>query len=125
MGIKQYYDEVQTNVAGLKIIYASGTGAGAANLTSVKGVASIAETATGKYTVTLNHKVQKLLWVQGIVVDPTSVDDWSVAVETDLTTNNAFGIFVTKSGTATDLTTDEKLLLVIHVQDSSTLPAGR
>lgn len=125
MGIKQYYDEIQTNVAGLKIIYASGTGAGAANLTSVKGVASIAETATGKYTVTLDHKVQKLLWVQGIVVDPTSVDDWSVAVETDLTTNNAFGIFVTKSGTATDLTTDEKLLLVIHVQDSATLPAGR
>lgn len=125
MGIKQYYSEMQTNVPGLKIIYASGTGAGAANLTSVKGVASIAETATGKYTVTLNHKVNKLLFLSAMVVDPTSVDDWSVAVETDLTTNNAFGILVTKSGTATDLTTDEKLLLVIHVQDSSTLPAGR
>lgn len=125
MSRHQYYEEIQTNVAGLKIIYASGTGAGAANLTSVKGVASIAETATGKYTVTLNHKVKQLLWVQGVVVDPTSVDDWEVSVETDLTTNNAFGIFVTKSGTAADLTTDEKLLLVIHVQDSSTLPAGR
>jgi len=125
MSRPQYYEEIQTNVAGLKIIYASGTGAGAANLTSVKGVASIAETATGKYTVTLKHKVKRLLWVQGVVVDPTSVDDWEVSVETDLTTNNAFGILVTKSGTAADLTTDEKLLLVIHVQDSSTLPAGR
>lgn len=125
MGIKQYYSEVQTNVSGLKIIYASGTGAGAANLTSVKGVASIAETATGKYTVTLDHKVQKLLWMQGVVVDPTTVDDWEVTIETDLTSNNAFGILVTKSGTAADLTTDEKLLLVIHVQDSATLPAGR
>lgn len=125
MGIKQYYSEMQTNVPGLKIIYASGTGAGAANLTSVKGVASIAETATGKYTVTLNHKVNKLLFLSAMVVDPTSVDDWEVSIETDLTSNNAFGILVTKSGTATDLTTDEKLLLAIHVQDSSTLPAGR
>jgi hypothetical protein len=125
MARPQFYNEIQTNVPGLKIIYASGTGAGAAALTSVKGVASIAETATGKYTVTLNHKVKQLLWVQGIVVDPTTVDDWQVTVETDLTTNNAFGILVTKSGTATDLTTDEKLLLVIHVQDSATLPAGR
>lgn len=123
MGIKQYYSESMSNVPGLLTIYAEGTGAGAANLTSVKGVVSIAETATGAYTVTLNHKVNGLLWVSGQVIDVTSPDDWAVTLTSDLTSGNSFGILVTKSGTATDLTTDEQLKLKIDVAWSATLPS--
>lgn len=122
--INQQYGEIKTNVPSVVKIFARGTGAGAANLTSVKGVTSIAETATGKYTVTLPRKYQGLLMVSGIVIDPTSVDDWEVSLESDLTTNQTFGILVTKSGTAADLTTDEKLLLEITLEDSAVKPAG-
>lgn len=122
--VHQFNSEIQSNVSGVVKIFARGTGAGAANLTSVKGVTSIAETATGKYTVTLDRKFQGLLMVSGVVIDPTSVDDWEVSLESDLTSNQTFGILVTKSGTATDLTTDEKLLLEITVQDSATKPAA-
>lgn len=122
--VHQFNSEIQSNVSGVVKIFARGTGAGAANLTSVKGVTSIAETATGKYTVTLDRKFQGLLMVSGIVIDPTSVDDWEVSLESDLTSNQTFGILVTKSGTATDLTTDEKLLLEITVQDTATKPAA-
>lgn len=124
MGIKQYQCESMTNAPGLLTIFAEGTGAGAANLTSVKGVASIAETATGEYTVTLNHKVNGLLWVGGQVIDVTTPDDWAVTLKTDLTSGNAFGILVTKSGTATDLTTDEQLKLRIDVQWTAALPSA-
>lgn len=122
--VHQFNSEIQSNVSGVVKIFARGTGAGAANLTSVKGVTSIAETATGKYTVTLDRKFQGLLMVSGVVIDPTSVDDWEVSLESDLTSNQTFGILVTKSGTATDLTTDEKLLLEITVQDTATKPAA-
>lgn len=124
MAIKQRFSEMQVNLPGVVKIFARGTGAGAANLTSVKGVTSIAETATGKYTVTLPQKFAGLLMVSGIVIDPTSVDDWEVSLESDLTSNQTFGILVTKSGTATDLTTDEKLLLEITLQDTAAKPAG-
>lgn len=122
--VHQFNSEIQSNVSGVVKIFARGTGAGAANLTAVKGVTSIAETATGKYTVTLDRKFQGLLMVSGVVIDPTSVDDWEVSLESDLTSNQTFGILVTKSGTATDLTTDEKLLLEITVQDSAVKPAA-
>lgn len=122
--VHQKYGEIRTNVPGVSIIYGRGTGAGAANLTAVKGVTSIAETATGKYTVTLDRKYKGLLMFNAIVIDPTSVDDWEVSLESDLTSNQTIGILVTKSGTATDLTTDEKLLLEITLQDTATLPAG-
>lgn len=122
--VHQKYGEIRTNVPGVSIVYARGTGAGAANLTAVKGVTSIAETATGKYTVTLDRKYKGLLMFNGVVIDPTSVDDWEVSLESDLTSNQTIGILVTKSGTATDLTTDEKILLEITLQDTATLPAG-
>lgn len=122
--IHQQFPLKGSNLTGVVKIYARGTGAGAANLTAVKGVTSIAETATGKYTVTLDRKYAGLLMVTGIVIDPTSVDDWEVTLESDLTSNQTFGILVTKSGTAADLTTDEKLLLEITVQDTKALPAG-
>lgn len=122
--VHQLNCEVMSAQSGVVMIFARGTGAGAANLTSVKGVTSIAETATGKYTVTLDRKFQGLLMVSGVVIDPTSVDDWEVTLESDLTSNQTFGILVTKSGTATDLTTDEKLLLQIVVQDTAAKPAA-
>jgi hypothetical protein len=122
--VHQKFGEIQVNLPGVSKVFARGTGAGAANLTSVKGVTSIAETATGKYTVTLDRKYKGLLMVTGIIIDPSSVDDWEVTLESDLTSNQTFGILVTKSGTAADLTTDEKLLLEITLQDTAGLPAG-
>lgn len=124
MTIKQHFEELQHNVPSLVKLFARGTGAGAANLTSVKGVTSIAETATGKYTITLPRKFAGLVMLTGTVIDPTGVDDWNVSLESDLTNNQTIGILVTKSGTATDLTTDEKLLLEISLMDSAQKPAA-
>lgn len=121
---QKFQGKIQTNLPGVSKVYARGTGAGAANLTAVKGVTSIAQTATGKYTITLDRKFAGLLMVSGIVIDPTSVDDWEVSLEGDLASNQTIGILVTKSGTATDLTTDEKLLLEITLQDTAAKPAG-
>lgn len=122
--IHQKYSRITTNVPSVTKVYARGTGAGAANLTGIKGVTSIAQTATGKYTITLDRKYKGLLAFNGSVIDVTSVDDWAVALESDLTSNQTIGILVTKSGTATDLTTDEKLLLEITLQETAMLPAG-
>lgn len=107
----------------LVVLACKGTGAGAAALTSLSsraGVTSVAETDTGKYTVTLDAKYQELRSFHGTVIDPTGVDDWEVVVETDLTANTAtFGIAVFKGGTLTDLTTDEKLMMTIVLKNTS------
>lgn len=104
-------------------LFCKATGAGAANLTSLSsrcGVSSIAETATGKYTVTLDQPYRELRYLDGTVIDPGSVDDWEVVVETDLTANTkTFAIAVFKGGTLTDLTTDEKLMLMIVLKNTS------
>ena len=126
MTINQYYSEVVTNVPGVTKIFARGTGAGgAASLTSVKGVTSIAyNAATGNYTVTLPRKFAGLLMVSGVVIDATSADDAQITLSSDLTSNQTFGILVTRAGTAIDLATDEKLLLEITLEDTNTKPAG-
>lgn len=106
-------------------LFCKATGAGAAALTSLSsrcGVSSIAQTATGKYTVTLDAKYQELRACLGTVIDPAagSPDDWSVTVEADLVANAAtFGIAIWKGGAAADLTTDEKLMLMIVLKNTS------
>jgi hypothetical protein len=62
--------------------------------------------------------------VIGNVIDVTTPDDWEVNVTTDLTSNLTIGIAIYKGGVAADLSTDEKLLLTIILQDSAVKPAG-
>ena len=113
---------------GAVLIFGGGTGAAASALTAVKGagVSSIAETATGKYTITLTDKWNTFLFFSGVVIDTTTVDDWAVTVEEELvSTSKTVKILVTKSGTATDLTTDEKLKFMLAVSNTSQPPTAR
>ena len=109
----------------LVVLAVKATGGGAAaDLTALSaraGVTSINyNAATGKYTVTLDAKYQELRHLSGTVLDPTAVDDWEVVLETDLTANTAtFNICVFKGGVLTDLTSDEKLMLLIVLKNSS------
>lgn len=105
------------------LIFGKGTGAGAANLTALQSaaaIASIAETATGLYTVTLADKYNSLLWCSGAVIDANSPDDWEVSVVSeDVAGAKTISIAVFKGGTLTDLTTDEKLMLQIVCSNSA------
>lgn len=124
MTINQFYSESYSNVPSVVKVFARGTGAGAADLTSVKGVTLIDQTGTGLYTITLKRKFKGLLMLVGNVIDPTGSDDWEVTLASDLTSGNQISIIVTKSGTAADLTTDEKLLLEISLEDTNAKPAS-
>lgn len=126
MPINQFFDEQYSNLGGVTMIHARGTGAATSNLTSVKGngIASITRTGVGTHRVTLNRKFAGLLNVIGNVVDVTLPDDWEVNPITDLTNNLTIDIQVFKGGAATDLSTDEKLLLTLVLQDTAAKPAG-
>lgn len=104
------------------VIFGKGTGAGAANLTALvaAGITSIAQTATGRYTVTLEDKYNSLLWCAGQVIDATTPDDWQTnVISEDVAGTKTILLIVTKSGTETNLTTDEKLMLHIIVSNTS------
>jgi len=126
MSINGFFSEEQQNVPGVVMLHARGTGAGTSDLTAVKGngVASITRTGVGTHRITLARKMQGLLNVIGNVIDVTTPDDWEVNVLTDLTNNLTVDIAIYKGGTAADLSTDEKLLLTLIVQDTAVKPAG-
>lgn len=109
-------------------LYASGVGAGAANLTSIKGagISSIAETDTGLYTVTLTDKWNSFMFMGGQVIDPTGTDDWAVQVVSEsVASAKTISIAVFKGGTLADLTTDETLKLHIVLNNTSAPPTAR
>lgn len=124
MTINQFYSESYSNVPSVVKVFARGTGAGAADLTSVKGVTLIDQTGTGLYTITLKRKFKGLLMLVGNVIDLTGSDDWEVTLASDLTSGNQVSVVISKSGTAANLTSDEKLLLEISLEDTNVKPAS-
>jgi len=126
MPINQFVEQQQVNVGGVVTLHARGTGAGAANLTGVKGngITSITRTGVGTHRITLARKYAGLLNVIANVIDVTTPDDWEVNVLTDLTSNQTIDIAIYKGGIAAELTTDEKLLLSLILQDTAAKPAG-
>lgn len=129
MAVNQFYCETFQNLPGVTMIHVRATGAGAANMTGIKGnglstTVPIVRTGVGLHTVTLNRKFAGLLNVVANVIDVTSPDDWEVNLTTDLTNNQTFGIGISKAGVAAELSTDEKLLMTIILEDSATKPAG-
>lgn len=124
MTINQFVEQQYTNLGGVTTLYGRGTGAGALTLTSVKGPWTFTYVSTGKYTITLNRKFAGLLDFTGTVIDVTTPDDWEVFLATDLTSNNAISFLVYKGGTLADLSTDEKILLRVVLQDSAVKPSG-
>lgn len=109
------------------LLFGGGTGAGAAALTAIlgAGVASVAETATGKYTITFRDKFNALLYFQGVVIDPGTPDDWEVVVESYSLSSKTISIVVFKGGTAADLTTDEKLKFMAVFSNTAQAPTAR
>lgn len=111
-------------------LFGGGTGGGAAAaLTAIKGpgVSSIAyNAATGKYRITLADKFNSFLMASFLVIDPTSVDDWEVQVESEsVATNKTVDIAVFKGGALTDLTTDEKLKFELSLSNTAQAPTAR
>lgn len=131
MTINTHFSEVQTNVPSKVVLEVSGIGAGAANLTSVKGATSIARTATGLYTVTLPRKYDGLVNVVGMVMSSTAAN-WHVQLRSHTVgTDGKFLLAILSAAdnalnapTVTDLTTSEKLLLTVTVQDSDQKPSS-
>ena len=126
MANTQFFEKQYVNLGGVTTLFARGTGAATASLTGVKGngVTSIVRTGVGLHTITLGRKFQGLLNLDGNVIDVTTEDDWEVTLKSDLTANQTIAIAVFKGGIAADLSTDEKLLLTIALQDTSVKPAG-
>ena len=129
MTIKQHFEELQHNVPSLVKLFARGTGAGGASLTSVKGVPSIAWVSTGKYTVNLPRKFAGLVGVRGTVVNSagttlSQVFPSAEAVAASGTiTIEVFGATTGVAPARRDLTTADILLLEIDLMDSAQKPA--
>lgn len=124
MTINAFFDEQYTNLGGVVTCHGRGTGAATSALTAVKGPWTITRTGVGAHTITLNRKFAGLLQFVGTVVDVTTPDDWEVCLSTDLTNNQTIGFLVFKGGVAADLSTDEKILLTVVLQDTAAKPAG-
>ena len=124
MTINTFFDEQFTNLGGIVTCHCRATGAGASALTAQKGPWAITRTGVGLHTITLNRKFAGLLNAQFAVIDVTTPDDWVVVPTTDLTSNQTIGIAIFKGGVAAELTTDEKLLITLVLQDTSAKPAG-
>jgi hypothetical protein len=110
------------------ILFGGGTGAGAADLTAIKGigVTSITRTGAGLYTITLKDKYNSFLYLGGQVIDPTAPDDWEVNVVSEaVLASKTIAIAVYKGGVAADLTADEKLKLFIALSNTAQSPTGR
>ena len=124
MTINTFFDEQYTNLGGVVTLHGRGTGAATSALTSQKGPWAITRTGVGLHTITLNRKFAGLLNANFSVIDVTTEDDWEVVLKTDLTSNQTVGIAIFKGGVAADLSTDEKLLISLTLQDTAAKPAG-
>jgi hypothetical protein len=124
MTINTFFQEQYVNLGGVVTLHGRATGAGASALTAQKGPWAITRTGIGLHTITLNRKFAGLLQLTGTVIDVTTPDDWVVVPTTDLTSGQTIGIAIFKGGVAAELTTDEKILLSVTVQDTAVKPAG-
>lgn len=110
------------------LIFGGGTGAATSNLTSVvgAGITSITRTGVGLHTITLSDKWKNLLYVDGTVIDATTPDDWEfVVVSEAVATSKTIAIALFKGGTAADLSTDEKIKIMIALSDTAQPPTAR
>lgn len=111
-------------------LFGRGTGAGAADLTGVKGAglaatAAFDQTGTGLYTINLADKWPGLLMFSAAVIDATSPDDWEVVVVSEaVATSKTIDIAVFKGGVAADLSTDEKLLVEVVLSNGAGAAKG-
>lgn len=131
MTINSMFPVTETNVPRKVVLEVSGIGAGAADLTSVKGATLIDQTATGLYTITLKRKYDGLVNLVGMVMSATPAN-WHVQLKSHtVDTDGKILIAILSAAdnaatapTVTDLTTSQKLLLTITVQDSAQVPSS-
>jgi hypothetical protein len=131
MTINTQFTEIKTNVPSKVVLEVSGIGAGAADLTSVKGATLIDQTATGLYTVTLPRVYDGLINVVGMVMSSTAAN-WQVQLRSHTVgTDGKFLIAILSAAdnaatapTVTNLSTSEKLLLTVTVQDTAANPSS-
>ena len=112
------------------LVFGGGTGAAVDPLTAIVGKTGFAATApfdqtgTGLYTVTLRDKYASLLYFDGIVIDATTPGAWAVVVVSEtVATDGKINIAIFKGGALTDLTTDEKLRVMVALSNTSQTPS--
>lgn len=131
MTINTQFSEVKTNVPSKVVLEVSGVGAATAECTSVKGATQIDQTATGLYTVTLPRKYDGLVNLSGIVMSATT-GNWHVHLRSHtVATDGKILISIlfaadnaATAPTVTDLSTSEKLMLTVTLQDSDQKPSS-
>ncbi len=107
-------------------IFGRATGAGAANMTALKGkgVTSITRTGTGAHTIVLADKYKGVLMAQFAVISTATADDYEVMLTSDLTSGTTVGIAIFKGGAAADLQTTDTLLFKFELVDTTTVPTS-
>lgn len=114
-------------------LYGRGTGAGAGNLTGVKGkgITSIVRTGVGLHTITLDDKWQGLLDFNAIVVGPTATGHWEISVVSETVNASTKQVLIAIWGAASaaapalkDLTAAERLQFTVTLSNSSQVPLG-
>jgi hypothetical protein len=130
MTINTYFPGPKSNVPSTLSLFARGTGAGAANLTGVKGVASINWVSTGKYTITLPRKFAGLLGFKASVINSAGTTLSEAFLSADAVaasktlTMEVFGGLTTVAPTRRDLTAADTIIMEIVLEDSAAKPAG-
>jgi hypothetical protein len=104
-------------------IWASGVGAGAADLTGIvsagKGVVSVVHTGTGLYTINLGEKYNSLLGFDADILTAGAAALFAVqGFVADVSGAKTITIGTYKGGVLTDLTTNETLQVEISLSNT-------
>lgn len=92
---------------------------GAVTSTVSAGVATVAKSATGRYTVTLQDKYVRLLHVSVVHINATTEDlQWHVTAE-DVANAKTIGLVAHDAATDTDPASGTKLLIKIDLKNTT------
>lgn len=92
---------------------------GAVTSTVSAGVATVAKSATGRYTVTLQDKYVRLLHVSVVHINSTTEDlQWHVTAE-DVASAKTIGLVAHDAATDTDPASGTKLLIKIDLKNTT------
>lgn len=120
--------KVQTLTPEMVILAGYVVGAGASTPTNPTGaskpgagISSVTRTGAGLYTIKLEDKWTRILVVQLSIVDAGTVDDWQVEPLVINESAKTITVAVTKGDavTATDITTSQRLQMMIVAQNST------
>ena len=115
------YNRKQALEKEIKSLYADVAigSSGAATVTKALGIATVAKSATGRYTVTLDDKYTRLMHVDVVLLDSAS-KDLTFQLVSETVSSTKVIIFACKAAaTDTDPSDGDRLLIKIDLKNSS------